>query len=112
MRHYTMRHIFVFTIFMLIALGILIYAYYGFRTFLSGPSIHITSPSNGITLTQPLITIEGTAENIARVELNNRQIFIDENKRFTEKLLLQKGYNIITIQAVDKFKRKIQSISK
>lgn len=88
--------------------SLLFYAYYQSRNFISGPKIEIVSPENGATVRKAPVEIEGTAEKIARLELNGNQIFVDENNRFSEKLLLMPGYNIITLQATDKFKRVVK----
>ena len=75
-----------------------------------GPIITIHTPENGSTLTESLVTIKGVAENISHISLNDRSIFIDEEGRFQEKLLLSYGYNIMTIKAEDKFGRKTEEI--
>lgn len=72
---------------------------------ISGPIINITSPQNGTTFSQALIEIEGQARNIAYLNLNDRPIFTDKNGYFKEKILLSPGYNIIKLDAQDKFKK-------
>lgn len=89
-----------------LALIILVYGYYKTRDLLSGPVIKIHSPKNGEIFRAPLIEISGVAENISRLTLNDRVIFIDENGNFREKLLLSGGYNIIDFKAEDKFGEK------
>ena len=93
--------------FVFIAIGVVLYAYNQSKNFLRGPQVTIINPLDGERFYNPLITIEGTALNISKLELNGMQIYIDERGHFKEELLLQDGYNIITIQAYDKFKRDI-----
>jgi len=107
MHHTKARSIGIFIISFLIGGSILGYAYYQSRNFIQGPQITLTSPLNGETLRDPLVSIEGSASHIARIELNGNQIFINDKNHFEEKLLLLEGYNIITLHAVDKFKRSI-----
>lgn len=90
-----------------LALIILIYAYYQTKNLLSGPLIEITSPQNGKTFIEPLIEIVGVAKNSSRITLNDRPILIDEAGNFKEKLLLSEGYNIIDFKAEDRFGEKI-----
>ena len=71
---------------------------------ISGPIIDIYTPQNGATYSQTLIEIEGRARNISYLNLNDRPIFTDKNGYFKEKLLLSPGYNIIKLDAKDKFK--------
>jgi len=105
MHHGRLRKIIITSLLVVLAVSLISYAYYQSRNFISGPQIHISSPQNGSTFEESLITIEGTTSNIARITMNDRQIFVDENGLFSEKLLLLEGYNIITIYAEDKFER-------
>lgn len=81
------------------------YSYFQSRNLIRGPQITLTSPLSGSTLASPLVAIKGSAQNIAFISLNNRQIYVDNNGRFNEELLLSPGYNIWTIEAKDKFGR-------
>jgi hypothetical protein len=82
------------------------YIYFQAYNLIHGPKLTVTSPLNGSGVSRSLISIEGFAENISYISMNNRQIFVDEEGAFNEKLLLSHGYNIITITAEDKFKRE------
>ncbi|MBA3733470.1 Ig-like domain-containing protein [Patescibacteria group bacterium] len=87
-------------------LGIIVLGYSLFQAqkLIRGPIIEISSPQNGSTFSQPLIEIKGRARNIAYLNLDGRKIFTDKDGYFTEKLLLSPGYNIIKLDAQDKFK--------
>lgn len=88
-------------------LGLVIVGYSLFQAqkLLTGPVIDIYTPQNGATYSQTLIEIEGRARNIAYLNLNDRKIFTDKDGYFKEKLLLSPGYNIIKLDAQDKFKK-------
>jgi len=90
----------------LIVVAILSYGYFQSRNFLYGPSITILEPVHGETYTDSLVNITGSAKRISYLELNDRQIFIDENSNFNEKLLLADGYNIMVLKARDRFGRE------
>ena len=83
------------------------YVYYRTQDYLNGPQIIVSSPQNGQTTQQPLSTIEGQTKNISTIMLNDRKIFIDKNGIFTEEILLHRGYNIITLEAADKFNKSV-----
>jgi hypothetical protein len=85
----------------------LIVGYGAFRakSLVEGPDIGITSPLNGATSTESLITLEGYAKNISFLTLNGNKIFTNESGMFTEKVLLSYGYNIMTLEAKDRFGR-------
>jgi hypothetical protein len=91
-------------------LCILVYGGIQGRAFLEGPAITIISPENGATVEDPGLFIRGVAERISYLTLNGRQIFVDEEGRFEEKLLLPRGYTILVIEARDKFDRSTKEV--
>lgn len=86
------------------------YAYIQSDDFARGPEITILSPSSGTMIEDSLISIEGIAQRVAKLELNGDSIFIDEKGNFREQLLLVEGQNIITLSAEDKFGREVKEI--
>ncbi len=88
-----------------ITLGIIILAYSGFQAqkLIVGPQIIIDTPENGALYDSTLIEISGHVKNVSYLNLNDRKIFTDTNGAFKEKLLLSPGYNIIKLDAKDKF---------
>ncbi len=90
------------------ALMLLSYAAFQARHLIIGPTISIENPSSENLLSlKELIEIRGKAQNISSISLNDRPIFINEDGQFSEKLLLAKGYTIMTIKAEDRFGRAI-----
>jgi len=81
------------------------YALYETWNYFSGPAITISSPSNGATLSEQLVEIQGTAINGNEVFLNGQRILTDDKGEFRQVLLLAEGYNIIGLKVEDKFKR-------
>ncbi len=79
------------------------YGYYQARDFLNGPLVTIGEPKTGAVFSSPLITIKGTATNVAFLSLDGRQIFTEEDGHWSEQLLLTDGYSIITLEAQDRF---------
>lgn len=96
--------------FIFLLVCILGYTYFQMHNIILGPVITILEPLNGATLSSSYIEVLGTTKNISSINLNDRQIFIDESGAFKEKLLLSPGYNIITLQAKDKFGRETEEI--
>lgn len=86
-----------------IVIGLAGYAYLQSREYLRGPVIVIDEPLNGSMSTTSLITMRGAAHNVSFLTLNGRQIFTDVLGRFRESLLLESGYNIMTLEAKDRF---------
>lgn len=95
-----------------IACIIVLYSFYQARFILEGPQITVWDPESGSTVSQTILDIKGEAKNIARLSLDGRQIFVNEQGAFRERVLLSKGLNMVTIQAEDKFGRETQKIIK
>jgi uncharacterized protein YybS (DUF2232 family) len=94
-----------------ILIMIVSYAFFEFQKIRRGPIVQVIYPQNGQSLNEPIVAIRGLAQNIAYLYVNDRQIFVDEQDRISERLLLSPGYNIITLRAVDRFgKEKHYSI--
>jgi len=96
--------------FILLIVGILGYTYFQMQNIIIGPVITVSDPTNGASLASSRVEVIGTTRNISSINLNDRQIFIDEKGDFKEKLLLSPGYNIITLRAEDKFGRETKNV--
>lgn len=83
------------------------YATFQAHAFATGPTIAIDSPLDGGVFTESLVEVKGEAHNISFLTLNGNKIFTDESGRFNEKILLSRGYNIMTLEAKDRFGRTI-----
>ena len=95
---------------LIIFLLVLGYGLFQARNLIIGPEINVLTPKNGDNLSDPLIVVTGTAANITRISLDDRQIFVDEHGNFSEKLLVPPGYTIIKLAAQDKFGRTTQKL--
>jgi len=87
----------------IVLVTILGYAYSRTESFLYGPRITITTPQNGSSVFEQLITIRGTIEHAAHITLNGRQIYTDEAGILKEEVLLAEGYNVLEFKATDRF---------
>jgi hypothetical protein len=100
-----MKHngIYYLKLYSLILLGVLVVGYSAFQAqkIIRGPVITVLSPLNGATYITPLI--KGTTKNVSSITLNDRILYIDRAGNFIDALLLIPGYNIIKIEAKDKF---------
>lgn len=92
------------TLSFVVLIGFVSYGIYQARAYLSGPRVFIESKTqNG-----PLLALAGTAERIAFLSLQGKQIFTDENGRWQEMVLLLPGYNSMAVVARDRFGRKME----
>lgn len=91
---------------------IIILGYSGFqaRKIIEGPELLITSPIVKGIMTDPFVRVTGIAKNIKEIKLNGNTIYIDEQGNFNEKFLLISGYNIIELEAKDKFNKETKKV--
>ena len=98
------------SLFSLLGLIIAIYTIFQAWKLISGPIIEVFTPQNGAVYNSTLIQIEGRAQNISYLNLNDRMIFTDKDGKFSEKLLLSPGLNIIKIDGKDRFRTHREKI--
>ena len=92
----------------LLAIIIVGYSFFQAQKILAGPVINVYTPQNGATYNSTLIEIDGQAKNIAYINLDDRQMFTDKDGNFSEKLLLSPGYNVVKLEAWDKFGKQTE----
>jgi hypothetical protein len=80
------------------------YALFQARFLIIGPQITLTAEPT-LQQNERRIFLEGTAYNISRLWLNDRQIFTDAQGNFREALILENGYTISTLRAEDRYGR-------
>lgn len=76
------------------------------KTLARGVDIVLTGIQNGQVFEEDLVILSGAAKHANHLTLNGRPIPIDKENNFTEELLLSPGYNIITLEALDRFDKK------
>lgn len=98
----TAKHIFF------ILLGFLLITYFAYqgRFLIVGPTIGFESHRDGQVVSEPILILTGRARNVARLELNGRQIFTNEDGLWSEKLILREGLSIMTLIGKDRFGRE------
>lgn len=80
------------------------YAVFQARFLIIGPQITLDSEPESLQ-NERRVFLEGTAFNISRLWLNDRQIFTDTQGNFREALILENGYTISTLRAEDRYGR-------
>lgn len=90
-------------ILILLFIGIASYALYRTRALIAGVHLEVHGVTQYESRTDPLVTISGNAKRATELLINGRVIYITKDGDFSEQLLLFPGYNIIKIEATDKF---------
>jgi hypothetical protein len=99
------RTIVQFSLIGLSLLCVILYIAFQARFLIIGPQITLTAEPPTVN-NQRLVTLEGTAQNISRLWLNDRQIFTDAQGNFEEALVLENGYTVTTVRAEDRYGRE------
>lgn len=97
------------TLFALSAIG---YAVYQTEDFIRGPVVDFIVPADGETVQEPILSISGTAHKVSFISLNGRPIFTDIDGKWTERVVLHAGYNILTVVARDRFGRETATVKR
>ena len=95
----------VICLFLVLLFGYGIFEIWNYAT---GPKIVLASPLNGSAVSESLISIDGQGKNTKEITLNDRPIVVDEAGRFSEKVLLSYGYNVLELKAEDRFGKKTE----
>lgn len=89
----------------LLAFALSAYTLFQARFLIAGPEITLTETIPSIQ-TERLVTLIGTAQNITKLTLNDREIYTDRAGHFQEALVLENGYTIATLKAEDRYGRR------
>ncbi len=90
----------IIVLFLTVLIGYGVFEIWNYAT---GPQIIVSSPLNGLTVSESLIKITGQTKNTKLITLNDRPIVIDQTGNFNETILLSYGYNDIILKAEDRF---------
>jgi hypothetical protein len=108
---FTPKKIFLFII-TIIVLGGIFLLYKEIDSFASAPSLLILNPQNNTETESNSIYIEGVTDKETRLFINDQTILVNDDGRFRENVILQKGLNVINIKAINKFdKETLESIN-
>lgn len=98
----------------LLVIVILGYSYFRTKDLIFGIQLTVEGITQNESYATQILEITGNAKRATKITINDRAIFITEEGDFTEQLLLIPGYNIIDIQATDRFgktKEKVFTIT-
>lgn len=93
-----------FTLITMVVLSILAYVIFQARHLIVGPQI-VLSDDLGLLQNKRKVFLSGSAYNISRLWLNDRQIYTSAQGNFKEAIILENGYTIVTLKAEDRYGR-------
>lgn len=85
---------------------IISFSFFQTKSLNRGAVVSIDTIFDGAIFQDPIVPFSGTAVHATHLSVNDREILVDETSHFSDELVLSSGYNIITVEASDKFKKK------
>jgi hypothetical protein len=76
------------------------------RDLLFGIKVSVIGIHDGMSTSEPLLSLSGTAKHASDVTLDGRIMPVDQDGAWHDTIALESGYNIVTIGAGDRFGRK------
>ncbi len=101
---FTLARLATFTGVALLMVLFVSYILFQARFIISGPEISFVDLPQ-VVQNERVIKLNGLAENITAIYLNGRPIVTDENGNFNEAVVLENGYTVVSIDAVDLYGR-------
>ncbi|HCC05272.1 TPA: hypothetical protein DEP58_03115 [Patescibacteria group bacterium] len=81
------------------------YGVFQARTLIHGPTLMVSSPRHGETISTVLMAINGKTENVTHVSVNGQPITMDTSGTFDETFVTPEGYGVILVEAKNRFGR-------
>lgn len=89
--------------FLIAVFGYITYQVYGFA---AAPALMVMSPNDNAVFEQDVIEIKGVTDQTARVFVNQNQIQVASDGKFTAEYKLQKGANVIEVKSQGKTEKE------
>lgn len=86
-------------------LALVLYGGFKAAPMLLGPTLTLTSPFDGATIQDGILSISGIAHHTEKLSLDGAPLLIDQNGAFTTSLVLPQGSAILTLTVSDRFGR-------
>lgn len=88
---------------------IVFYAFFQTRSLARGVDLVVKGISDGAIFEGNILNLTGQATHAKHIRINDREILVDKDNNFSDELVLSPGYNIITIEAEDKYDKKTEA---
>jgi cytoskeletal protein RodZ len=85
-----------------VVLGIIIYLSVQYFSFISPPSLSVSSPKENETVSIKVIEVVGVTDPDATIEVNGQSALVDQDGNFIEKIEVAEGLDKIEIKAVSR----------
>jgi hypothetical protein len=93
-------------------LVIIVYAFFRSYDLLFGVKIKNVNLADGAKMENNILNITGNAKNAVHLLLDGREVSVDQDGNWNETIALLSGYNVVSVEAKDKFGKSDEKIYK
>ncbi len=93
-------------------LVIIVYAFFRSYDLLFGVKIKNVNLADGAKMENNILNITGNAKNAVHLLLDGREVSVDQDGNWNETIALLSGYNVVSVEAKDKFGESDEKIYK
>ncbi|MCH8049776.1 helix-turn-helix domain-containing protein [Patescibacteria group bacterium] len=90
----------------LVAFSVIGYLGWQVQSIMAPPNVILFSPADESMTTEAMIHVEGVVEGEATVYVNGEQVVVNQDQSFETEVDLEKGLNVITIEAERRYSRR------
>lgn len=96
----------------LVSIGFFSYLYLEFSSFVSEPRLVLVEPTDGSTIRSAELFVSGETDRRALVRINDEEAIVGEDGKFSERITLTPGLNVISVSSVNRFGReRVRTVS-
>jgi len=91
----------------IVFVGVTVFIYLGWQIFLitDAPTLTVFSPADEMLTKEAIIVVEGHVDDESTIYVNGKQVVLYDDKTFLTEVDLERGLNIITIEAERRYSR-------
>lgn len=79
-----------------------VYLWFEYRFLVGGPFLQVSQPADEFSTSSPVVTVSGRTDPEAKVSINNQEIGVDYQGKFSQEIKLSADSNTIEISAISK----------
>lgn len=102
---FTPKKIIISAIIILVLAG-LFFIYNEIGSYANAPRLIILNPGDNSEVSDNFIFVEGITDKDVSVFINSQPVLVNDEGKFSEKITLQSGVNVINVKAVNKFQKE------
>lgn len=92
----------------ILVIAFLGYLFWQYRSIAGPPSLEVLSPKKDLVVSDPQITLKGTAGPQSCLEINGQKILVGEDGKFSLEYVLSDGTNILSFIAENEFGKRTE----